>query len=102
NITKELWMNNYTTSLAQMTSTLEMLSFTEHLNFFEKALITLMQSTCVSFINATESIGVTIDDLLFMYAQGNQLLDQQKYDEALVLFQQIILQSKSYFDIDRT
>jgi hypothetical protein len=97
-VTEELWMKNYTASLAQMASTLEMLSFTEHLAFFEKTLITLMQSTSASFINATESIDIAINDLLVMYDAGNQLLDQQKYREASVLFQQIILQCKSYFD----
>lgn len=98
NITKELWMNNYTRSLAQMATTLEILSFTEHRSFFEKTIITLMQSTCISFINATESIGVAIDDLLIKYDQGGQLLFQQEYDDAVRLFQQIIQRCKSYFD----
>ena len=97
NYTKELWTKNYTSSLDQMASTLEMLSSTEHLAFFKATVINLMQSTCISFIKATESIGVAIEDLLIMYDQGNQLLDQQKYNDAVFLFKQIVLQCKSDF-----
>jgi hypothetical protein len=98
NYTKDLWTKNYTASLDQMASTLEMLSSTEHLAFFEATVINLMQSTCISFINSTERIGVAIEDLLIMYDQGNQLLDQQKYHDAVFLFKQIVLKCKSYFD----
>lgn len=102
NISKELWMNNYTASLVHMASTLETLSTTEHLDFFEKTVTNLMQSTCIGFINATACIGYSVEDLLIMYEWGNQLLNQQKYIDASFQFQQIIRQCKSYFDGEKT
>jgi len=100
NYTEELWIKNYTTSLDQIASTLEMLSSTEYLAFFEATVINLMQSTCISFINAAERIGVAIENLLIMYDQGNQLLDRQKYYDAVFKFKQIVLQCKSYFLVE--
>ncbi len=96
NYSECFWNTNYTKSIESMGNSLTELS-SLHPSFVKETLIQIMQSTCTCYINITEIISRPVDELIKLYEQGNQLLNQEQYTEAAALFQQIISQSKNYF-----
>jgi len=97
NYSKQLWCDNYSTTMISMGSILNQTNSIENISFFNKAVMQLMETTCNCFINITQTIGHSTEKLVDTYHQAIQLLDQNQYNKAANLFQHILIQCRSYF-----